>query len=217
MSDQNGLRDMYQISLRRHAHELIAMGYQELQAEDFATSQEPEITGELVRAIQEILEWPSAPDWVTHYTILDDPPLNIPGKKGKERPRVDIAFERITRGRRPRLQFEAKRLGKNHGVRQYLGKEGLGCFISGKYPTTHDEAGMLGYVQSQNEAAWATKIEATLRQAPAMYFIVNNELWEQHRIIPQLLYTYRSKHHCQALGQDIDIFHVLLHCRKRTS
>lgn len=216
MSDKSGLRNIYQISLRMHAHELIALGYQELQGEDFSNSQEPEITGELVRAIQGILERPSAPDWVTHYTIHDDPPLNVPGKRGTKRPRVDSEFERINRGIRPRLRFEAKRLGRNHGVEQYLGKDGLGCFISGKYPTTHAEAGMLGYVQSQNETAWANKIAATLRQAPTTYFMVDNELWEQHRIIPQLLYTYRSKHHCQALGEDIDIFHILLHCYQRT-
>jgi hypothetical protein len=217
MDEADRLRNVYQRNLRLHAHALIAMGYQELQAEDYANKQEPEITGELVRAMREILERSSAPAWAEYYTIHDDPPLNVPGKRGKKRPRVDIEFERINRGIRPRLRFEAKRLGKNHGVKQYLGQYGLGCFTSGRYPTTHSEAGMLGYVQNRNEAAWANKIEATLRQAPATYFIVNNEPLEQHRIIPQLLYTYRSKHHCQALGQDIDIFHILLHCCKRTS
>ena len=216
MSDEDQLRSIYQISLRTHAHELIAMGYQELQAEDFANSQEPEITGELVRAMREIQEQASAPDWVVYYTIHDDPPLNGPGKRGNKRPRVDIEFERVKRGIRPRLRFEAKRLGRNYGVRQYLGKEGLGCFISGRYPLTHPEAGMLGYVQSHSEAAWAARIEATLSQAPAMYSVADNELWEQHHITLRLLYTYRSKHHCPALGEDIHVFHTLLCFCKRT-
>ena len=206
----SGLRDVYQRSLRTYAHELIAMGYQELHAAHFANSQEPEITGELVRVMREILERASSPFWAAYYTIHDDPPLNVPGKRGKKRPRVDIAFERVIRGMRPCLRFEAKRLGKNHGARRYLGEDGLGCFTSGKYPLTHPEAGMLGYVQSHNEAIWAAKIATTLRQAPDAYRIANNELWEHHHITPQLVYTYRSKHHCPDLGEDIHIFHTLL-------
>jgi hypothetical protein len=210
MDDENWLRNVYQSSLMTHSHELIVMGYQELHAEDFAHFQEPEITGELVRAMRGALERASAPDWVVYYTILDDPPLNVPGKKGKRRPRVDIEFERVTRGVRPRLRFEAKRLGRNHGVKPYLGKDGLGCFTSGKYPLTHPEAGMLGYIQSGDEAAWAAKIEAALRKDPAAYCVANGVLWEHHHIASRLAYTYRSKHHCPALGEDIRIFHILL-------
>ena len=118
MDDAGRLRNVYQLNLRLHAHELIAMGYQVLLAEDFANKQEPEITGELVLAMREILERSSSPVWAEYYTIHDDPPLNVPGKRGKKRPRVDIAFERVIRGLRPCLRFEAKRLGKNHGARE---------------------------------------------------------------------------------------------------
>jgi hypothetical protein len=210
MDDQGRMRAAYWASLRKHAHELIAMGYQELHAEDFDNSQEPEITGELVRAMREILERETAPLWSVYYTIHDDPPLNVPGKRGPFRPRVAIEFERVARGQRPRLRFEAKRLGKRHGVTTYLGADGLGCFTSGKYPLTHPEAGMLGYVQSHNEATWALRIETALRRAPDTYDVVGDERWEPHPIAPQLAHTYRSKHHCQISEEDIDIFHTLL-------
>ena len=186
------------------------MGYQELHTEKYTSSEEPEITGELVRAMRKVQEQESAPEWATHYTIHDDPPLNVPGKRGKKRPRVDIEFERVTRGSRPRLRFEAKRLRGNRDVRQYLGEDGLGCFTSGKYPLTHPEAGMLGYVQNDSETAWAARIETALRQAPDVYYIAGNNVWEKHQITPQLLYTYCSRHHCQTLGADIHIFHTLL-------
>src|SRR5262245_62168224 len=169
MGEGRGLRDTYRRSLRTHAHTLIAMGYQELHAQDLVNSQEPEITGELVRAMREIQERAAAPPWVVYYTIHDDPPLNVPGKRGAKRPRVDIEFERVTRGTRPRLRFEAKRLGRNHGIGQYLGEDGLGCFISGRYPLTHPEAGMLGYVQSNDETTWAAKIAMALTRAPDAY------------------------------------------------
>ena len=79
--------------------------------------------------------------------------MNVQGKLGKSRPRVDIEFERVVRGKRPRLRFEAKRLNSatGHTVAKYLGEEGLGCFLSGKYPMMHAEAGMLGYVQGEDE------------------------------------------------------------------
>jgi hypothetical protein len=197
-------------SLRTHAHELIALGYQELRAGDYTSSEEPEITGELVRAMREVQEQESAPAWAVYYTIHDDPPLTVPGKQGKKRPRVDIEFERVLRGRRPRLRFEAKRLRNNRDMGQYLGEDGLGCFTSGKYPLTHPEAGMLGYVQSDSETAWAVKIETALRQAPTTYCIAGEEGWEKQQITPRLPYTYHSKHHCQTLKADIRIYHTLL-------
>jgi hypothetical protein len=209
---------IYRKSLRRHAHELIAMGYQALCAEDFEKSQEPEITGELVRAMREVLEKDTAPPWAEYYAIHDDPALNVPGKRGKTRPRVDIEFERVTHGIRPRLRFEAKRLGRNYGVTKYLGADGLGCFTSGKYPLTHPEAGMLGYVQNRDEAVWASKLATALSQKPDTYWAIDDILWEQHRITPRLVHTYHSKHYCQALGEGIDIFHILLRfCRHSSS
>jgi hypothetical protein len=156
------------------------------------------------------LEKDTAPPWAEHYAIHDDPALNVPGRRGKARPRVDIEFERITHGIRPRLRFEAKRLGKNYGVTKYLGAEGLGCFTSGKYPLTHPEAGMLGYVQNRDEAVWAAKIEAVLSQKPETYCAVGGIRWGYHSITPRLAHTYHCKHHCQASGEDIDIFHILL-------
>jgi hypothetical protein len=210
MDDQGRMRVAYWASLRKHAHELIAMGYQELHAADFENSQEPDITGELVRAMREILERETAPDWAEYYAIPEDPPLNVPSKQGTSRPRVDIEFERVKRGKRPRLRFEAKRLGRRHGVTTYLGVDGLGCFTSGKYPLTHPEAGMLGYVQSHGEVTWAARIEAALKQAPDTYAVVGDERGTLHPITPHLSHTYRSKHHCQRSEEDIDIFHILL-------
>lgn len=69
---------------------------------------------------------------------------------------------------------------------------------------------MLGYVQSDGETAWAARIETALRQAPDIYYIAGNNMWEKNQITPQLLYTYHSRHHCQTLGADIHISHTLL-------
>ena len=69
---------------------------------------------------------------------------------------------------------------------------------------------MLGYVQSDDEASWAAKIETALRRAPATYFTTEDNVWDQNQITPQLVYTYRSRHRCQALKEELQIFHILL-------
>ena len=55
------------------------------------------------------------------------------GREGKKRPQPDLIIEGNMQGR-PEYVFEAKRLKKNgFGVGKYLGSDGLGCFVSGKY------------------------------------------------------------------------------------
>ncbi len=212
MADERERQNVYRRSLRKHSHKLIALGYRELRAENFIRSEEPEITRRLVRAMRKIMERDSSPPWVVLYSIQPESTLDVPGKRAKELPRVDIEVERHGRGVRPCFRFEAKRLGKNHTVGLYLGEDGLGCFTSGKYPLTHPhpEAGMLGYVQSQDEAAWAEKMKKALKRYPTRYSVANNGQWEQSSITSQLEYTYRSKHSCSAQEEDITVFHTLL-------
>jgi hypothetical protein len=87
-----------------------------------------------------------------------------PPRKAKRRPRIDIEILYVKRGPRPRFQFEAKRLGLENHVGDYLGKEGLGCFETGQYARDSDDAGMLGYVQKDTCDGWAGKIERSLHK-----------------------------------------------------
>jgi len=210
MTDLPDMRIVYATQLRTHAHELIALGYQRMNASSFAFWEEPAITGELIRFMSEILESYDAPEWAERYTIRDDPPMNVDGRFGKSRPRVDIEFERIIRGPRPRLRFEAKRLGKTsgHTVAIYLGELGMGCFLSGKYPLTHGEAGMLGYVQSGDEKDWSDRIKRALANNGQQYSVAQPFYhWQQ---ICSLEHTYISHHYNQSRSGVIAIHHVLL-------
>jgi hypothetical protein len=187
------------------------MGYQRLSPATYAASEEPEITGELVRAMHEAMQDDDAPEWVAHYELpKDDPPLNVPGRLGKRRPRVDIEFVRVCLGPRPRFRFEAKRLGRANPVGDYLGREGMGCFLSGKYLLTGDEAGMLGYVQSEDEPRWASKIEARLHASGNQFGIREDGPWQRARIVPGLDHTYHSRHDRRNPLPPVTIFHVLL-------
>jgi hypothetical protein len=211
MVDKPDIRKAYLTALRFHAHELIALGYKRLDSLLYVKWEEPAITGELIRVMREVVESDEAPVWAVYYSIADDPPLNVPGKLGKSRSRVDIEFERTgVRGLRPRLRFEAKRLGRTpgHTIAAYLGADGMGCFISGKYPLTHDEAGMLGYIQSSNEKDWSDQIKSTLAEKVNEYRVAPPPYHKQK--ICTLEHTYVSHHYAAPRTDVIIIHHVLL-------
>jgi len=211
MKNSFDMRATYAVALRHHAHELISEGYHRMDFWRYTDWEEPAITGELVRAMRSVLESEDSPDWAVYYSIADDPPLNVPGRVGKSRPRVDIEFERSgIRGCRPRLRFEAKRLGKTpgHTVSVYLGKDGMGCFLSGKYPLTHDEAGMIGYVQAGDEADWSDQIKTALVESSERYAVVSPSYRKQE--ICSMEHTYRSHHRAWSSSSVIAIHHMLL-------
>lgn len=155
--------------LRHHSHLLLTEGYQRMEPAKYANWKEPDITGEICVNIQEFLESPESPEWVENYALRDDPKLNVPDKYGESRPRIDIEFELIRRGERPKFRFEAKRLGAKHPVSKYLGSEGLGAFLDGYYPLSYPMCGMLGYVQSKTTTIWRTKLQAELNKNPHNY------------------------------------------------
>lgn len=209
------LFEAYAVALSGHALRSIAEGYARMDQEFFSDAEEPAITGELVARMRDFLEsGGDGPAWRAYYSIHDDPPLNVVGKLGKSRPRVDIEFERVARGKHPRLRFEAKRLDSStgHRVGVYLGDEGLGCFLSGKYPTTHAEAGMLGYVQSEDEPTWAERISSALERDGGMYGVVT-PAFRRRRSPGGPPHTYISRHDTQA-APHVTIFHVLLRFRR---
>ncbi len=204
----------YVQALREHAHQLIAKGYERLDKADLGREKEPAITGELVREMRVFLESEEATeDWVTRYSIHDDPPTNDSGQRGSSRPRVDVELECLIPGKRPRLRFEAKRLcsATKHTASKYLGDDGLGCFLSGKYSTTHGEAGMLGYVQDaskRDETAWAKEVRSYLEDHQEE-LKARSPLWTGQAICPALAHTYVSRHRLAA-DTDVVVHHILL-------
>jgi hypothetical protein len=96
--------------------------------------------------------------------IKDDPPIPGGGRTGRKRWRPDLIFESVEKRPRPKYHFEAKRLRKSQSIHEYLGEDGLLCFINGRYAHESCEAGMLGYVQSDNVETWAKKLQSAIAQ-----------------------------------------------------
>jgi len=201
--------ELRQVFIRR-VHQLIKLGYDRMAPKDFQLEEEPAITGELVRRIDEVCDDPRSNDWVTSFSVHDDPPVHSPTRKGKQRCRVDVRLDSSDCRPRQRFSFEAKRLDATHSGKKYLGRDGLGCFLWGDYASEEDTAGMLGYVQSGNPQLWAKKIDALLAKSPQSYAVMTECRWEQQTLPAGCEHTYRSRHMRKKPDRPIDVHHILL-------
>ena len=202
----------YRRVFRRHVFQLLKWGYDRLNASAYRASEEEDITGELVKALNEIIEDRSCPYWVGNMYIGEDPHVNVDGRKGKRRKKIDIEFVRVQYSPRPRFFFEAKRLsaGTHATTGKYLGPEGLGEFLSGNYGRDVDEAGMLGYIQSHTSQYWAEKIRNSLDNEHNPYQLLPDGGWAEIKIIEELDNCYQTKHNRLIGKSPMTILHCLL-------
>ena len=200
---------IYRQAFVRHCLVLILRGYAKLKPSDLRAAEEPHITGEIVRCVREALEAHDAELWMQDFEILDDPPQNIGGKFGKNRPRIDIEFVRAVRGPRPRFHIEAKRLYRSGSVNDYFGITGLDMFVVGTYAAKETFAGMLGYVQTEDSRAWLNRLtRGFVRRTDQL------RVCEMFRSAPDCQDIGAVQISChdrasQTLGR-IDIYHLLL-------
>lgn len=207
--------DEYRASFRRKVFKLLILGYGRLDAPRFKESEEPDITGELAREIRRVIEDRSAPRWAWSFCVHDDPPVNIPGRLGKRRPRLDIELELTCRGSHPCYPFEAKRLsGTAFGPGKYVGKGGLQDFLCGKYASEQSEAGMLGYVQSHTQEEWAKRIKKIFSRSADATQVCPGGNWRIAHELDEVPHLYCSKHNRPLVGKPITLFHCFLLFKK---
>lgn len=209
-SDVAANRWLYHLAFIRNCHRWLAAGYALLDVRSLSRAQEPAITGELVRAMKEAKLRADAPTWMIRMYVADDPPVNAPGRLGKQRRRVDIEFERSERGSAFRFHCEAKRLYRSDSVPEYLGNEGLGMFLTGEYARDEESGGMLGYVQSGDVPEWLARLTTALAANKVKYAVTSDGAFEVAGLISELPHVHRSRHERSAIGQPILIFHTLL-------
>ncbi len=153
--------------------------------------------------------------WMQFYSVHDDPPVNEPKSRrerrtGRGRKRLDIRIDLTRTSPRSRFRFECKRLGRGYSAAKYLGVDGLGRFLRGEYAREDVRAGMLGYLQSDDEEKWAGKIEAAMAFAEDHRAIRPDSPWRHEPVIKELIHTYRSGHSRGHGRRPIEIFHTLL-------
>jgi len=194
----------------RRVHTLLGLAYGTLTPSEFVHAEEEDITGELVRAVEAVLDDADSPEWVGLFSVHEDPRVHDSVRRGKRRRRLDIRIDSSQTRPRPRFRFEAKRLGPGHGVSVYLGKDGLECFLDGRYAREDIAAGMLGYIQAGNPRDWDDKIAAGMKKAAKEIGLLKSSPWRSERLVAELEFTYRSGHARPKVGRPIEIFHTLL-------
>jgi len=204
-------REDYLRVFRKQVFQLLKWGYDRLNALKYQAAEEEDITGDLAKEINAVLQDRTYPEWVWRFYVHEEYRINVAERKGKRRNRLDIVVIRVQRGPRPRFPFEAKRLSAGtHPISNYLGSKGLGQFLTGDYGQDASEGGMLGYVQSHTPDYWAQKANEKINYAPQDYQIRRGDCWINIEILEGLNPCYRSIHN-RLLGKSpIAIFHCFL-------
>ncbi len=202
-------RDYTEAFLRR-VHAILGRGYAALIPSGFAHAEEEDITGELVRAVEEILDDANAPRWTRWFSVHEEPPIHHAFRRGRRRLRLDIRIDSSQSLPRCRMRFEAKRLGNHHGASAYLGKDGLQCFLDGRYASNDAFAGMLGYVQVGHPEQWALKIMKAIEKNRSKLHARMSSAWRKTKYAAELQSTYRTDHDRPKLRRSIKIFHTFL-------
>lgn len=200
----------YRQALLAWVHQLLFLGYQRLDNPgSLSGEEEPAITGMLVQQIAGVLDDPKSAQWTTYFHVKDDPPVNDGVRTGKRRKRVDIEFCYAQHRPRQHFSFEAKWLGSGNPVADYLGENGLGCFLACQYAAADSDAGMLGYIRTDSPEKWADKIGESLKGTVEKYAVCPGHGWRKHPFENGPTHTFRTRHH-RKKGKEIEIYHSLL-------
>jgi hypothetical protein len=202
----NEARQRFTDAFVRNAHLILLGGYLRLNAPDYRSSEEDEITGDLAREMMSFIATASEP-WMQNCRVHDQHPVTAAGgpasirRVGKRRPKIDLQFVAYAGQRFHRFSWEAKRLGKGHAIGDYLGEAGLGCFLSGQYSSECAFGGMLGYAQS---GELADRMDELRRRLGKSCVRVESQLTD----FPTS--SLVSSHHRPSLKREITIYHTLL-------
>jgi hypothetical protein len=209
VDSRSGNKPVYRVSFVRHSHEILKMGYELLDPPTFAGHEEEEITGELVRSMQDALQDRSAPTWAKNFWVGEETRVHDPTRRGKHRRRIDIEILKTQQGPRPRFRFEAKRLHDAASRRDYLGAEGLSCYLDGRYAKEDDIAGMLGYVQAGAMDFHAEQLQRTMARNLEVYALEPDGHWKSSQVVKNLT-SFETRHRRKGSLPAIRLLHTLL-------
>lgn len=204
-------RSSYDYGFRQDAHQLLAWGYQDALPQIYFNLTEEEITGLIAEAMEKRLDNPSTPEKFDRYSVDEEKPIAVEGRKGKKRRRLDLVVVSGHSRPRPKYIFEAKRLRKNgYPIGKYVGEDGLQCFIKGVYASQYSEAAMIGYVQSDAASYWESELKRSFHRD------LNNDLriiqlLQKFQVLSSISDTWVSKHE-RVIGSSITVYHIFFNC-----
>jgi hypothetical protein len=212
--------DDYLIQLREDAHQLVAWSYQDRRHLLPTAKDEYDITGILAEGIDARIDSPHTPERYALYGVHNEKPSSATGQLGKARPKLDIQIVRYGIRPRPDFTFEAKRLRDDSvcsmatSLRQYLGADGVGRFLSGYYVPGRAEVAMLGCIEAHDPDIWFDRVGAEFdsdtKNGRSKYRVLA-------ALTPVAIVTdlpdERLSVHKSASGGNLKLFHLFIDCR----
>jgi hypothetical protein len=189
-------------------HQLLELGFERARRNIDPNTHEEIITEYVIRGIQEVLDDPIVGNSFRYISVAPEYPLSSSTRHGKRRRRIDIRFEHSGSLPRPKYHIEAKRLKRpRFTMKQYAGKDGLQCFLSGEYSSGMRFGGMIGYIQSDKDRYWYSQMEIEFRHSKCQTIANLSKSIQLGRSIE----VYQSEHR-RANGESIVLNHILLPC-----
>ncbi len=209
----------YLAVLREDAHLLLAWSHTDTRRELPKARDEYDITGLLAEAMERRINDPLTPERFTLYSVHNERPISPNAQLGKSRPKLDIQIERC--GVRPKrcYTFEAKRLrdddraSASDSLAHYMGEDGVGRFVAGRYEAEDTEAAMVGCVQARNSEFWLDLFTRAFvdERASGRSRLNIVEQFQRCKIIPELP-DEASTVHRRLSGSTIRLLHIFLGC-----
>lgn len=199
---------------RKQVHLLIALGYQESESRIRSSLDEEAITGFLFHAIRNITRF-SSEGWCLKYDVYNEMPIPGGGRIGRSRKQTDLIIMYVYEGK-PEFVFEAKPLNYNKSYQReknYVDKDGLQRFIIGEYAdytSRFPEAGMLGYVLSDQVEEWRERLKAAIEKDKLILRLKSAQ--SNIKVTDELAVEWVSEHDRDTAGNSITVYHILLDC-----
>lgn len=170
---------------------------------------EPRITNLLNRALEEEYTR-QGKAWYVHPEIKEADPVT-----GKEISRTDIRFyHRDIPGQKLYFALEAKRLhvesvGCTRGAySEYVGVDGMMCFVTGKYSEIAPAGGMIGYIMDGKLEQAAKGIGAAVGSRAAELKLAKGTRYQASKLMPQHPWNGETRHRRKSGA--FTMYHVLL-------
>jgi len=200
---------------RKHAHLLIAWGYEAVKLEILPSDADEEnITGLLYEAVRQILRSRRV-TWCSWYAIHNEAPMPGGKRKGKDRRKTDLFIEFVTARERPEYVFEAKPqnyIKAHQRTPYYVGAEGMERFLEGEYAdytADYPEIGMIAYVLSDSVEIWRDRLKMAVDQRKSRLRLISQE---DVAVIDEFQFEWRSQHQRISSSTILSIYHILLNC-----
>lgn len=204
----------YNEAFVRRSHQLLAKGYKLARAEIDSSTEEEVISQFIYEHIDRFLNTPRVPVEFENFRVHNEFGVGNTGKTGRRRRKLDIMIDTDDFRPRPQFVFEAKRLKKGaFYMSDYVGVDGMQCFINEEYARLSPSAAMIGYMQSDDIDHWYAQLEDQFTGTARNALRIVKPLipCNPNPIIQDIPEEWESEH-TRLTKPPILIYHIFLDC-----